>query len=85
MDLTKLDIIILKDLQKKQKNSFLNNLKIKDFLIIEQNILKENSLYKRLEKLKKIELVLNGAKDGKCKTYYITDKGLDFVNKIENK
>ena len=85
MDLTKIDIIILKDLQKKQKNNFLDNLKIKDFLIIEQNILKENSLYKRLAKLKKIELVLNGAKDGKYKTYYITDKGLDLVNKIENK
>ncbi|WP_317367409.1 hypothetical protein [uncultured Tyzzerella sp.] len=79
MSLTKIDIIILKDLYKKDKYSFLESLKIKDFLIIEQKVLKENSLYKRLEKLKKLDLVAKGVKDGKSSTYYITSNGIEFI------
>ena len=45
--------------------------------------LKENTLYKYLQELLKTGFVKNGLQDGKCKTFYITTKGLEELKKME--
>lgn len=46
--------------------------------------LKENTLYKYLQGLVKDGLVKNGLKDGKSKTFYITELGLKELKKLED-
>lgn len=46
--------------------------------------LKENTLYKYLQGLVKNGLVKNGLKDGKSKTFYITELGLKELKKLED-
>ncbi len=82
MNLSKIDIIILKDLHTKNKNSFLKSASLQELIAYKSNILKPNSLYKRIIQLKKQGLLQEGAKDGKMKSYYITDLGIEVVNKF---
>lgn len=80
--MTKFDVIILKDLEQKNKTSFLKSEKINNLTLVQKNVLKKNSVYKRIETLKNQELVDNGAKDGRSNTYYITKKGLEKLRVI---
>lgn len=80
--MTKFDVIILKELEQKNKTSFLKSEKINNLTLVQQNVLKKNSVYKRIESLKNQELVDNGAKDGRSNTYYITKKGLEKLRVI---
>ncbi len=82
MELSKADIICLKELEKQQKISYLKSLEIKNFILVHSGNLKYGTVYKRLEKLKTLGLVDYGALNGNAKTYYITNIGLEYLNKI---
>lgn len=81
-NLSKMDIICLKDLERKEKTSYLKSLEIKDFVAVNNGVLKYNSVYRRLEKLKILGLIDYGALNGNAKTYYITSQGLEVLNQL---
>lgn len=80
MNLSKIDIIILKDLE--NKTNFLKSISLKELIVYQNSLIKSNSIYKRLNNLKKQGLVQLGAKDGKMNTYYITELGIQILNKL---
>ena len=82
MNLSKIDIIILKDLENKNKTNFLKSISLKELIVYKNNLIKTNSIYKRLNNLKNQGLVQLGAKDGKMNTYYITELGIQILNKL---
>lgn len=82
MNLSKIDIIILKDLENKNKTNFLKSISLKELIVYQNSLIKTNSIYKRLNSLKNQGLVQLGAKDGKMNTYYITELGIQILNKL---
>ncbi|WP_250277611.1 winged helix-turn-helix domain-containing protein [[Clostridium] colinum] len=82
--LNKIDIVCLKDLEQQNKTSYLKSFEIKKFMLVNSGNVKYNTVYKRLEKLKQKGLIDYGILSGNAKTYYITDKGLEILNKIED-
>nr|WP_317359518.1 transcriptional regulator [uncultured Tyzzerella sp.] len=82
MNLSKIDIIILKDLENKNKTNFLKSISLKELIVYQNSLIKSNSIYKRLNNLKNQGLVQLGAKDGKMNTYYITELGIQILNKL---
>lgn len=81
--ITKVDLIILKDLIKKKKNNFLNSLSIYELEILK--VSKQNTIYKRIKYLEEIGFVEKGLKNGKKITYYITDLGFVEMEKLNKK
>lgn len=79
-EISKIDLIILKDLLANQKVSFTNSKPMYELKILEA--LKQNTVYKRLQYLEKIGFIEKGLKDGKKNTYYITDLGISELEKI---
>lgn len=82
MNLSKIDIIILKDLENKNKTNFLKSISLKELIVYQNSLIKSNSIYKRFNNLKNQGLVQLGAKDGKMNTYYITELGIQILNKL---
>lgn len=82
MNLSKIDIIILKDLENKNKTNFLKSISLKELIVYQNSLIKSNSIYKRLNNLKNQGLVQLGAKDGKMNTYYTTELGIQILNKL---
>ncbi len=82
MNLSKIDIIILKDLENKNKTNFLKSISLKELIVYQNSLIKSNSIYKRLNNLKNQGLVQLGAKYGKMNTYYITELGIQILNKL---
>ncbi len=81
-NLSRMDIICLKDLERNEKTSYLRSLGIKEFLAVKNGALKYNSVYRILEKLKDLGLIEYGALNGNAKTYYITSQGLEVLNQL---
>lgn len=83
-DLSKIDIVCLKDLERQEKISYIKSLEVKNFTVVSSGASKYNTVYKRLEKLKELNLIDYGVLNGNAKTYYITNIGIEILNKIEN-
>ena len=83
-DLSKIDIVCLKDLERQEKISYIKSLEVKNFTVVSSGASKYNTVYKRLEKLKELNLTDYGVLNGNAKTYYITNIGIEILNKIEN-
>lgn len=83
-NLSKIDIVCLKDLERQEKISYIKSLEVKKFTVVSSGALKYNTVYKRLERLKELDLIDYGALSGNAKTYYITNIGLEILSKIQN-
>ena len=80
--MNKYNIIILKELETKNKTSFLKSEKIENLTLVKKNILKKISVYKRIKLLENEKLISIGSKDGRSNTYYITEKGIEMLKEI---
>lgn len=78
--ISKIDLIILKDLLKKSKIDFINSLSIYELEI--SKISKQSTIYKRIKYLESIGFLEKGLKNSKKDTYYITEIGISKVNEI---
>ena len=77
--LNQLGILILSVLAREKVNcnaSAMTSYEITDEM---QHIYRADSIYRNMVKLKKLEYVKEGYKDGKANTYYITQKGLEAL------
>ena len=79
MALNRCAYIILGIMQKKKAVNEMRGMtiyEIKDF----ERISGRNTIYKRLREMQKLGYVNEGAKVGKAKSYYLTEKGQAFLS-----
>ncbi len=78
--ISRIDLIILKDLKESEKTSCIKSKSIYDFKILEAT--NYNSVYKRILILEKLGYIEKGLKAGKKNTYFITTLGIEKLNNI---
>lgn len=83
--MTKLEIYILLALAKVRKASALSINEISEKLQQKEKCYKRDNIYRKIVALQKQGITTEGAKDGKAKTYYLTDKGKEILENILNK
>ncbi len=80
-NMAKLDIAILGRLIQNKKNMFNESIQLNELNELLSNVNKK-TLYNHLRSLVKKGLVNEGVKDGRYKTYYISQLGINELNKM---
>lgn len=78
--ISRIDLIILKDLKESEKISYIKSQSIYDFKILEAT--NYNAVYKRIVNLEKLGYIERGLKNGKKNTYFITNLGIERLKNI---
>lgn len=73
--LNKIEILILAELDKKQRYSVINSISV--YNLDTAKCININTLYKKISKLEKLSLVKQGLKESRKNTYFITDLGIE--------
>ena len=63
--ISRIDLIILKDLEESQKTSYIKSKSIYDFKILEVTNYNYNAFYKRIRRLEKLGYIEKGLKNSK--------------------
>lgn len=72
--LNKIEILLLAELEDKQKISMIKSVSIKDFEL--SKCMSVNTIYKKICKLEKLNYVKKGLKESRKNTYFITELGI---------
>ncbi len=73
--LNKVDILILAELNKKQKYSAINSIPV--YSLDTAKYININTLYKKVCRLEKLNFIEQGIRDCRKNTYFITDLGIE--------
>lgn len=77
--MNRLGFLILSVLERSEANSKATAMTAVEVSEVEYFGYKPNTIFKKFTELEKKEYVAQGYKDGKAKTFYITDKGREFL------
>ena len=75
--LNKIEVLLLAELNKKQKYSPINSMSIASF--DSAKCMSFNTIYKKICNLEKLNYVQKGLKESKKNTYFITDLGIEIL------
>lgn len=78
--ISRVDLIILKDLKESENISYVKSKSIYDFKILEA--INYNAVYKRILKLEKLGYIEKGLKNGKKNTYFVTNLGIEKLKTV---
>lgn len=80
MSISKIDLILLKDLEENEKTSYIKSQTIYEFKILE--VTNYNTIYKRIIMLEKLGYIEKGLKINKKNTYFLTTLGIEKLKNI---
>lgn len=84
IEINRLGFLILSILLKNNIVTYYHSITLNELKMLEDSIPESKStFYRILRNLKEKGLIAAGVQDGKSFTYYITKKGIDFLNQKE--
>lgn len=80
--MNRLDVLILSILSRNEAFDKASAMTIKEIMDTEDFGYKENTIFKKLSSFEVLEYVALGYKEGRAKTFYITDKGRELLKGV---
>lgn len=78
--MNRLGFLVLSILQKAEATDKLSAMTIREIAETEEDLgLKENTVFKKIRDFEKLGYIGRGLKEGRANTFYITQKGADFL------